>query len=244
MHDIEQHGSIGKVPAGKAEGLSEPGMRIRPKGKRTTGHKRTGEEMEHMQSAWNKPAYQCKGKGCGTRVTPPRHVKMGTEQELMSHLASGGQWSGTHEGTHHVEHPPKLHNPRKYGPDPVAVSHGMVTADHVASGLCPSCYTMAGRKTVVASAKGRTPEEAISKVKEAEETKKSMNMLFEMISLSKAMEEGEDFGKPAASVSEEISHLMKDKDYPQDRAVAAALSMKRAGKFKQDKAEKSLYLAL
>lgn len=38
---------------------------------------------------------------------------------------------------------------------------------------------------------------------------------------------------PAASVGEEIRHLKKDKGYPQKRAVAAALSMKRAGKFRQ-----------
>jgi hypothetical protein len=38
---------------------------------------------------------------------------------------------------------------------------------------------------------------------------------------------------PAANESEEISHLMKDKGYPQKRAVAAAMSMKRAGKFRK-----------
>ena len=40
---------------------------------------------------------------------------------------------------------------------------------------------------------------------------------------------------PAASVSEEISHLIRDKGYPQKRAVAAAKSMERAGKFKRKK---------
>jgi len=38
---------------------------------------------------------------------------------------------------------------------------------------------------------------------------------------------------PAGSTSEEISHLMKDKGYPQKRAVAAAMSMERAGKFRK-----------
>ena len=38
---------------------------------------------------------------------------------------------------------------------------------------------------------------------------------------------------PASTRSEEISHLMRDKGYPQKRAVAAALSMERAGKFKR-----------
>ena len=38
---------------------------------------------------------------------------------------------------------------------------------------------------------------------------------------------------PAANESEEISHLMRDKGYPQKRAVAAALNMKRRGKFKR-----------
>lgn len=36
---------------------------------------------------------------------------------------------------------------------------------------------------------------------------------------------------PAKNVSEEISHLMKDKGFPQKRAVAAALDMKRRGQF-------------
>ena len=37
---------------------------------------------------------------------------------------------------------------------------------------------------------------------------------------------------PASSVSEEISHLVRDKGYPQKRAVAAALNMKRRGKMR------------
>ena len=37
---------------------------------------------------------------------------------------------------------------------------------------------------------------------------------------------------PASSVGAEISHLVRDKGYPQKRAVAASLSMERAGKFK------------
>lgn len=40
---------------------------------------------------------------------------------------------------------------------------------------------------------------------------------------------------PAANESEEISHLVRDKGYPQKRAVAAALSMKRRGAFKRGK---------
>ncbi len=44
-------------------------------------------------------------------------------------------------------------------------------------------------------------------------------------------DEGEKLGKPVHTrdpdkcVSEEISHLVKEKDYPQKRAVAAAYSM-------------------
>jgi len=37
---------------------------------------------------------------------------------------------------------------------------------------------------------------------------------------------------PAGSVGEEISHLERDRGYPHKRAIAAALSMKRAGRFK------------
>lgn len=236
-------GSVGRVPAGKAAGLKESTMRIRPKGKRTTGYKRTGEEMEYKQSAWNKPPYECKGEGCGTTVYPPQHVKVGTEHELMGHLASGGQWSGTHEGAHHIEHPPKLEHP-KFGDRPIALTHGSITAENVDKKLCPSCLAKEGKKIAIASAKGRTPEEAKAKAEEFASTKKSMYMLAQMMFLSKALVEGEDFGKPASTVSQEISHLIKEKGYPQKRAVAAALSMKRRGDIKEDKAEKSLYLAL
>lgn len=41
---------------------------------------------------------------------------------------------------------------------------------------------------------------------------------------------GEPLRKPAATVSEEIRHLMRDKGYPQERAVATALEMQRRGK--------------
>jgi hypothetical protein len=37
---------------------------------------------------------------------------------------------------------------------------------------------------------------------------------------------------PAETVSDEIRHLKRDKGYSQDRAVAAAMSMRRAGKLK------------
>ncbi len=40
---------------------------------------------------------------------------------------------------------------------------------------------------------------------------------------------------PASNVSEEISHLMRDKKYPQKRAIAASLSMKRRGAFRKKK---------
>ena len=36
---------------------------------------------------------------------------------------------------------------------------------------------------------------------------------------------------PAGSVSSEIRHLMKDRGYPQKRAVAASLSMARRGDY-------------
>lgn len=36
---------------------------------------------------------------------------------------------------------------------------------------------------------------------------------------------------PAATVGAEIKHLMRDKQMPQRQAVAASLSMARAGKF-------------
>jgi hypothetical protein len=39
---------------------------------------------------------------------------------------------------------------------------------------------------------------------------------------------------PAKNESEEIRHLMKDRGFPQKRAVAATMSMKRRGDFKRD----------
>ncbi len=43
---------------------------------------------------------------------------------------------------------------------------------------------------------------------------------------------------PAKDVSSEISHLMRDKGYKQSRAVAAALSMKRRGRFNKRKGKR------
>lgn len=40
---------------------------------------------------------------------------------------------------------------------------------------------------------------------------------------------------PASTPSDEIRHLMRDKGYPQRRAVAAAMNMKRRGKFRTKK---------
>ena len=40
-------------------------------------------------------------------------------------------------------------------------------------------------------------------------------------------------GNPAQTVGQEISHLIREKGYPQKRAVAAALSMERAGKLRR-----------
>jgi len=39
---------------------------------------------------------------------------------------------------------------------------------------------------------------------------------------------------PAKNVSDEIKHLIKNKGYPQDKAVAAALSMRKEGKIEAE----------
>lgn len=44
---------------------------------------------------------------------------------------------------------------------------------------------------------------------------------------------------PAENKSEEISHLIRDKGYPQKRAVAAAYSIERRGGFKKSSKRKS-----
>lgn len=52
-----------------------------------------------------------------------------------------------------------------------------------------------------------------------------------VIKSNRIPEEGEDFGKPVSTrdpdecMSEEIKHLINEKDYPQKRAVAAAYSI-------------------
>jgi len=43
---------------------------------------------------------------------------------------------------------------------------------------------------------------------------------------------------PAETVSDEISHLVRDKGYPQKRAVAASLNMERRGKLKKGRKSK------
>ena len=40
---------------------------------------------------------------------------------------------------------------------------------------------------------------------------------------------------PAETVGDEISHLVRDKGYPQKRAVAASLDMRRTGKLRKSK---------
>lgn len=240
-------GSAGKYPAGRAEGVPEAHMRVKPKGAKSTGAARTQEEMREVGRVTNAAPYKCQGKGCKATVIPPRVAKVKTETELMSHLKDGGQWSGTNEGEHTVEHPPKLHYKAEGGKpeQTIAMKHGMVTSDHITRKLCPVCSAKRQSENApqqVARATGKTPEEATARAESvaASEAKKSMSMLWDMMYMSKALAEGEDFGKPAATVSEEIRHLMKEKDYPQKRAVAAALSMERRGDIK----EKSLYLAL
>jgi len=250
--ESEDPGSVGKYPAGRAEGVPEAHMRVKPRGAKSTGAARTQEEMREVGRVTNAAPYKCQGKGCKATVIPQRVAKVKTEHELMSHLKDGGQWSGTHEGEHTIEHPPKLHYPAedKKPEQTIAMKHGMVSSEHITSKLCPMCHAKKQSEKApqqVARATGKTPEEATARAESvaAGEAKKSMSMLWDMMYMSKSLAEGEDFGKPAASVSEEIRHLIKEKGYPQKRAVAAALSMKRAGEFHDGKkAEKSLYLAL
>lgn len=241
-HDTEEHGSVGKVPAGEASGIKESYMKVRPKGKRSTGGKMTGEEMEYARTTTNKPSYHCRGKGCKATVHPPKEIEVGEGKELEGHLQSGGQYEGAKGGMHKVSHPPKLEYPTETGEkQTISLGHHLLKPEMVDHKLCPTCHAKATSKQVVARATGKNPDEAKEKAEAM--TKKSMNMLFEMFYMSKAMAEGEDFGKPASSVSEEISHLVHKKGYKQDRAVAAALDMQRRGDIKKD-TKKSLYLAL
>jgi hypothetical protein len=106
---------------------------------------------------------------------------------------------------------------------------------------------MSKQHETLARVMGRNPDEAKTKIEEeskkltSSEAKKSLFLLAQMKYFAKALAaEGEDFGKPASTVSEEVSHLMKEKGYPQKRAVAAALDMERRG----DIQKKSLYISL
>jgi hypothetical protein len=91
-----------------------------------------------------------------------------------------------------------------------------------------------------------SPEEATSRAEAG--VKKSVQAINELFDMFKSEtipdEDAEPLSKPASTVSEEISHLVKEKKYPQKRAVAAALAMQRAGKIKKSDTFKSIILYL
>jgi hypothetical protein len=221
-------------------------MKVHPKGKRRTGTKTTGEEMERTQTPWDHPEYKCSTKGCNTHIKPPHHAEV-ADHELAQHLQAGGKLVGrTDDGKHVLQHPPSILS-KETGGDWMPIPHGSVSAEHVQSSKCPHCHAMSKQHETLARVMGRNPDEAKTKIEEeskkltSSEAKKSLFLLAQMKYFAKALAaEGEDFGKPASTVSEEVSHLMKEKGYPQKRAVAAALDMERRG----DIQKKSLYISL
>lgn len=252
IHNVKSEAPTAPPPGMEVKTLSSPEvrkqktwstMRLKPSKAGDPSRAVRREEMSEAHQVWNKPAYSC--KHCDALVVPPQHVKTSNFDEALAHMSRGGKLTGTHEGTHHVEHEPKMAG-EVTGGHMVSFPHGTITPDHVQSKLCPGCYTKANKREVLSVGRGMSPEEAKGKAEAG--VKKSLLLIESLFSLSKAEkipdEDSEDFGKPAATVSEEISHLIKEKDYPQDRAVAAALSMQRAGKIKKDKASKSLTLYL
>jgi hypothetical protein len=229
-----QEATVTKVAPGVAQGVPKPEMRIR----RTTHKKTAGkqravarEERKYAGTVTDKPPYQC--PGCKGWVRPPRS-KRSPEGKVV--------------GEHHAEMVTKEGKHTK-------LPHGTVTAEMLPSkthsgrkmsGFCPGCHEARKPKTV-ASARGRTPEEAKAKLES--QTNKAISMLNDLAEMAKS---GEGFGKPMEKrkgessnefMSRVISHLVKDKGYDQKRAVAAAYRMTghpKAGK----PVEKSIQLVL
>jgi hypothetical protein len=216
-------------PIAVAEGVTTPQMRVRPRGARSTGSAVPRREMEEVQSRITEPhGYKCRGKGCDAFIVAPD--KGSATPSIISDKYS--KFRGEPPGTL------------------IPLENDSLSHEHYSNEKCPSCLAAENSPKEIGRAVAGSPEQAKEKATRAAMTKhpklfRSMEMLDQMMKLSKGVtvpSEGEDFGKPASSVSEEISHLIKEKDYPQKRAVAAALSMERRGDFgKKKKVEKSLF---
>lgn len=106
-----------------------------------------------------------------------------------------------------------------------------VSAEHIDRKLCPDCHKRLTKRTFVASAKGKTPEDAAAKVQAATGgwsgakakagLKRSLELLGEL--LEKATGE---IGKSKSDdwISDKISLLVRE-GKPQDQAIAIAHSM-------------------
>jgi hypothetical protein len=166
---------------------------------------------------------------------------------------------------HLVEHPPKLEVTGETHPDrqkqlgPPGYKklltsgkkgerdESAVSAEHIDRKLCPDCHERLTTKTVLASARGKTPEEAKAKAgkimkesgqswaggKEQAGLKRSLEILGEL--LSKA-------GKSDDWISDKISYLVKEEGEPQDQAVAIAHNM--AGRSRKKAMSKSVAVFL
>jgi len=218
-----------KLPEGRARGLKDQDMRLRQTRTGSPDRKTGRLSRDYAGTAENKPSYRC--KNCGAHVTPPR--KQVVNRELSKEEREGHEDAGVDihwgpvGGPHTLIHPPKV----RTAEGTKVLEHGAVTENMVPNkdprtgkkfpGSCPTCHAE-GEKggKEVARASATTPEVATAAAKKQAATEKSLDMLYSMF-------------KAASNVSEEVKHLMEDKDYPQKRAVAAALSMQREGKIKK-----------
>ena len=249
------HSGGGAAPAKPApeESKQLPGAvpkQVTAKPKTGASGKLLRDAAAHEADSTNKPGYKC--KNCGRPVMPRQERKIPkpgpTEidkerygREVAAHKKAGAvQIDEDSDSTHTIAtHPMKEHKGSGWKPlKHEEAHHAMVAAKVCTKEGC-------GRPKQIGRGLGGSHEEATRSAQSAA-AEKSLGLIDSMLKKAcsldcKSIPDGADFGKPAATVSEEISHLVKDKEYPQKRAVAAALSMQREGKIKKGL---GLYLAL
>jgi hypothetical protein len=157
------------------------------------------EERKYHTTAENKPPYKC--KGCGGHVMPPKKEKLHgplSTEERKAREAKG------HDISEHPEGGVAIHPPRMVSAEgkPIKLDHGDVTSEMLPArsrtgkqmqGVCPGCHA-AGQRKVIASATGKTPEEAKANL-EAQATKKALDLLDDMLMIKSSEDHPEPLEK-------------------------------------------------
>lgn len=122
-----------------------------------------------------------------------------------------------------------------------------IKSEHLDRELCPDCYEKWDKREVLASAKGKTPEQAgeRAKTKLVQERGESWMASKEKAGLKRSLEvmgsmlEKAKKGAPKSDewISNKISHLVKKEGKPQDQAIAIAYSMAGRSRGKVSKAD-------